>query len=208
MAIVLGALALAYSLAVPLGALAAAYRGRRVNVAVNLAVLALYAAPTAAFAVLVRRVTGAGGASSAGVVASTVVLALALLAAPTAQQNASLSLVISQDYVRAATARGAGHARAVFVHALRNALLPVATLLTTEGPMALGGAFVVERVFSLHGVGEATITAVHRHDTSWLMAISLIAALVAVVGVLVADLAAVAIDPRLRPALLARRGRR
>jgi peptide/nickel transport system permease protein len=81
------------------------------------------------------------------------VLGLGLVAAPTAQQSASLSLALSADHVRAARARGAGRVRAVFVHALRNALLPVGTLATLEGPMALGGAFVVERVFALHGVG-------------------------------------------------------
>ncbi len=206
LAIVLGALALAYTLAVPLGALAAAYRGRRVNVAVNLAVLALSVTPTAAAAVLVRRLFPS--AAGSGVLAAIAVLALALLAAPTAQQNASLSLAISQDYVRAAAARGAGRARAVFVHALRNALLPVATLLSMEGPMALGGAFVVERVFSLHGVGEATIVAVQQRDTSWLMAISMIAALIAMLVIVAGDLAVVFIDPRLGPAILARRGRR
>ncbi len=200
--IVLGAILLAYAVAVPLGALAAAYRGHRVNVAVMLTVLALYAAPSAAVAVVVRR---AGGS---GVLASVFVLALALVAAPTAQQSASLSLAISADYVRAATARGASRARAVFVHALRNALLPVGTLATMEGPMALGGAFVVERVFNLHGLGEATIVAVQQRDTGWLMAISMIAALIAALVVVAGDVAAAAIDPRLGPTIVARRSRR
>ena len=98
--------------------------------------------------------------------------------------------------------------RAVFVHALRNALLPVGTLATMEGPMALGGAFVVERVFSLHGLGEATIVAVQQRDTGWLMAISMVAALIAALVVVAGDLAAIVIDPRLGPAVLARRSRR
>ena len=200
--IVLGAILLAYAVAIPLGALAAAYRGQRVNVAVMLGVLALYATPSAAIAVMVRR---AGGG---GVLAAIAVLALALVAAPTAQQSASLSLAISADHVRAATARGADRARAVFVHALRNALLPVGTLATMEGPMALGGAFVVERVFDLHGIGEATILAVQQRDTGWLMAISMIAALIAALVVVAGDLAATVIDPRLGPALVARRSRR
>jgi peptide/nickel transport system permease protein len=199
--IVLGAIVLAYLIAVPLGAVAAAYRGRRINVAVMLTVLALYATPTAAIAVLLRR---AGGG---GVLSSMVVLSLSLVAAPTAQQSASLSLSLSAEYVRAAAARGASRTRAIFVHALRNALLPVGTLATLEGPMALGGAFVVERVFSVHGVGEATIVAVQQRDTGWLMALSMIAALIAALVVVAGDLAAVVIDPRLGPAILARRGR-
>ncbi len=74
--------------------------------------------------------------------------------------------------------------------------------------MALGGAFVVERVFSLHGLGEATIAAVQQRDTSWLMAISMIAALIATLVMVAGDLVLVVIDPRLRPAILARGGRR
>jgi ABC-type dipeptide/oligopeptide/nickel transport system permease component len=132
---------------------------------------------------------------------------LALLAAPTAQQNAAISLALSSEYVRAAVARGAGRTRVVFVHAFRNAFLPVGTLATTEGPMALGGAFVVERVFSLHGVGEATVVAVQGRDTGWLMAISMIAALIAAIVVVAGDLAMAVIDPRLRPIILERRGR-
>jgi ABC-type dipeptide/oligopeptide/nickel transport system permease component len=202
LAIVVGAIALAYAIAVPAGAIAAIYRGQRVNVAVMLTALICYATPVAALAVLAR---GAGGG---GALSAIVVLALALVAAPTAQQSASLTLALSADYVRAAMARGASRRRAVVVHGLRNALLPVATLATLEGPMALGGAFVVERVFSLHGVGEATILAVQQRDIAWLMAISMVAALIAAMCVVASDLAAVVIDPRLVPAILARRGRR
>ena len=146
-------------------------------------------------------------AGGGGVIGAVAVLALALVAAPTAQQSASLSLALSAEHVRAALARGAGPARAVLVHALRQALLPVGTLATLEGPMALGGAFVVEHVFSLHGLGEATILAVQQRDIPWLMAISLVAALVAALVVVAGDLAAIVIDPRLGPAILARRGR-
>jgi peptide/nickel transport system permease protein len=199
--IVLGAIALAYAIAVPLGVVVAVYRRRGVDVVVIVAALSVYAVPTAAVAVLVRHFFGGG------VLAAVVVLAAALSAAPATQQGAALSAALSQDYVRAAAARGASRARALSIHALRNALLPIATLATLEGPMALGGAFVVERVFSLRGVGEATILAVERRDIAWLMAISMVAALIAAACVVLADLASVALDPRLGPAVLARKGR-
>jgi peptide/nickel transport system permease protein len=199
--IVLGAIGLAYAIAVPLGVVVAVYRRRRVDVLVTLAALSVYAVPTAAVAVLVRHFFGGG------VLAAVVVLGVGLSAAPATQQGAALSAALSEDYVRAAAARGASRARALSVHALRNALLPIATLATLEGPMALGGAFVVERVFSLRGVGEATIRAVERRDIAWLMAISMVAALIAAGCVVLADLASVALDPRLGPAVLARKGR-
>jgi ABC-type dipeptide/oligopeptide/nickel transport system permease component len=200
-AIVFGAIALAYAVAVPLGAIGAAYRGRRVDVAVMLTLLVLYATPTAVIAVMAR----AAGAGS--VLSGIFILAPALAAAPIAQQRAALGLSLSQDYARAATARGASRARVIVVHALRNALVPVVTLATLEGPMALGGAFVVERVLSLRGIGEVTILAVQQRDIAWLMAISLSAALIAAVFVVAADLAHVVVDPRIAGAVLGRKGR-
>jgi ABC-type dipeptide/oligopeptide/nickel transport system permease component len=132
-------------------------------------------------------------------------IALSLVAAPTRQQRAALVAVLAQDFVRAARARGAGPARAIAVHGLRNAVLPVVTLAMLEPPMALGGAFVVERVFELHGLGELTLLAVQARDVSWLMAISIGAAAIAALGVIATDLAYVLVDPRLGPAVLSRR---
>jgi ABC-type dipeptide/oligopeptide/nickel transport system permease component len=194
LALVFGAITLAYALAVPLGALAAASRGRRTDLLIACGVLGLYAVPTAVFAVVLARMAGQGAGR---MVVGVLVLALALVAAPTRQQRSALVYALSQDYVRAALARGAGRTRAVLVHGLRNALLPVATLATLEPPMALGGAFVVERVFGLAGLGEATIRAVQTRDTAWLMALAIIAAGFAAVGVIATDLACVVIDPRL-----------
>jgi ABC-type dipeptide/oligopeptide/nickel transport system permease component len=74
--------------------------------------------------------------------------------------------------------------------------------------MALGGAFVVERVFGLDGIGDATIRAVQVRDVSWLMALSLFAGLAAALGVLATDLLYVVIDPRVAPAVFHRRGLR
>jgi ABC-type dipeptide/oligopeptide/nickel transport system permease component len=93
------------------------------------------------------------------------------------------------------------------VHGLRNALLPVVTLAVLEPPLALGGAFVIEHVFGLHGLGEATILAVRARDTNWLMALSIFTAAIAALGVIATDLAYVLIDPRLAHAVLSRRRR-
>jgi ABC-type dipeptide/oligopeptide/nickel transport system permease component len=109
--------------------------------------------------------------------------------------------------VRAAEARGAGPLRAIVVHGARWALLPIVTLAALEAPMALGGAFVVERVFGLHGVGELTIRAVQVRDTSWLMVLAIVAAAFAAVFVVLTDLAYVLLDRRLAPGVLGRQGR-
>ncbi|WP_438019264.1 ABC transporter permease subunit [Sorangium sp. So ce315] len=200
--LVFGAIALAYAVAVPLGALSAASRGRRSDSAIAAAVLTLAVLPTAVVAVAAALLSG--GARS--LLLPTCLIALSLIAAPTRQQRAALVAVLTQDFIRAARARGAGAARAIAVHGLRNSVLPVVTLAVLEPPMALGGAFVVERVFELHGLGELTLLAVQARDVSWLMAISIGAAGIAALGVIATDLAYVLVDPRLGPAVLSRRG--
>jgi ABC-type dipeptide/oligopeptide/nickel transport system permease component len=197
--LVFGAIALAYAAAIPLGALSAASRGRKTDLVIACAVLLLVVIPTAVVAVFAAPPGGGGGLAL-----PTIVLALALIAAPTRQQRSALATALSQDFVRAAQARGAGRFRAVVVHGLRNALLPVFTLAALEPPMALGGAFVVERVFGLHGIGESTILAVQSRDVAWLMALSIFAAGIAALGVIATDLAYVLIDPRLASSVLSR----
>ena len=149
---------------------------------------------------------GVFGAGSAGIFGAAVTLSLALIAAPTGQQRSALAATLTTDYVVAARARGATLTRAALVHGLRNALLPVLTLAALEGPMALGGAFVAERVFDLPGLGEATIAAVRERDTGWLMALSISAAGMAAVFVLLSDVGGALVDHRLGAASVARKG--
>lgn len=203
LALVFGAIALAYALAIPLGAISAASRNRKTDLVIACVVLVLAVIPTAVLAVL----AAPAGADQRGLFLPTVVLALALVAAPTRQQRGALAAVLHQEILRAALARGASRFRAIVVHGLRNALLPVVTLAVLEPPLALGGAFVVEHVFGLHGLGEATILAVQARDQNWLMALSIFTAAIAALAVIATDIAYVLIDPRLAQAVLSRRRR-
>ena len=203
--IVFGAILLAYAAAIPLGAISAARRGHRLETVIGCVVLGLYVVPTAVFAVLIRRVLGP---DDDRFLAAAATLAMALMAAPTGQQRSALAATLTADYVTAARARGATFTRAVLVHGLRNALVPVLTLAALEAPMALGGAFVAERVFGLHGLGEATIAAVRDRDTVWLMALSLAAASLAAVFVLLSDLGIALLDVRLGVITISRKGNR
>ncbi|MFO0755546.1 MAG: ABC transporter permease [Byssovorax sp.] len=201
LAIVFGAIAMAYAVAVPLGAFSAAVQRTRKDLFIASVVLTFYAVPTAVFAVLVRSLFGAPGLRLLG---AMIVLAFSLVAAAAGQQRSALASVLALDHVAAARARGASRARAVLVHGLRNALVPVVTLAALEGPMALSGAFVVERIFRLRGVGEATILAVQQRDIAWLMALSIVSAAGAALLVMATDLAYGLIDHRLLPTKLAR----
>lgn len=199
--LVFGAIAIAYLLATPLGVLAAAARRRVIDLGVAVVVLTLYALPTAVVAVLIARVGGAGN-----LVLPTILLALGLVAAPAGQQRAALLAALFSDHVVAARARGAGLLRIVVVHGLRHAIIPTATLTTLEAPMAIGGAFVLERVFGLGGLGEATIRAVEQRDIAWLMALSFCTAGAAALGVFLTDAIYAVADPRgASPALDGRR---
>jgi ABC-type dipeptide/oligopeptide/nickel transport system permease component len=189
--LVLCAILLAYSLAVPLAVLVAALMRRRVELAPAYVLLALYATPTAALAAVAQYRLGGR------LLTGALVLATGLLAAPTLQLADSLAGARPQEYCQAALARGTSSLRTTGVHALRRALLPVLTLATLEGPLALGGAFVVERAFHLEGVGESTIAAVRSGDQSWLMAISIAGSVLASLCIFASDLAHAAVDPRL-----------
>jgi peptide/nickel transport system permease protein len=134
------------------------------------------------------------------------VLGLASAAAMTRFVRAGLLETMGQEFVRAARARGIGGGRVMFVHALRNALLPVINLLGLSLPVLFSGSLVTEVVFAWPGMGRLTFEAIRAQDLSVVMASTLLATLMVILGNLAADLAMAAADPRIR--LAARRGER
>ena len=82
------------------------------------------------------------------------------------------------------------------------------TLAGLHLPVLLGGAFVVEEVFGLHGVGFETLRAIEAHDAPWLMAVVLASAVAVTVGLVASDVACGALDPRVRETLGGRAGGR
>ncbi len=95
-------------------------------------------------------------------------------------------------------ARGVGGARVVFVHALRNAVLPVINLRGLSLPILVSGSLVVEVVFAWPGMGRLTYDAILAQDVPLVLATTLLASILVIVGSLAADLAMVAADPRIR----------
>lgn len=110
----------------------------------------------------------------------------------------SLGSVLREDYVRTARAKGLGEARVVTRHALRNAMLPVVSLLTTLIPVTLGGSVIVETLFGLPGLGSVTTRAALSRDYPVVMTSVLFVATLAVVTNLLIDLVYGWIDPRIR----------
>ncbi|HWI65817.1 MAG TPA: ABC transporter permease [Symbiobacteriaceae bacterium] len=106
--------------------------------------------------------------------------------------------VLNQDYVRTARAKGLSGRVVVYKHALRNALIPVVTLLGLSLPILVGGAVVTESVFTLPGMGRMAVGAVSNRDYPLVLGINLVLSLMTVAGNIVADLAYGWVDPRIR----------
>ena len=105
---------------------------------------------------------------------------------------------IGQDYVRTARAKGLGEARVLWVHVLRNAAIPVLTNVMTQIPGLLAGAFLIERFFSIPGIGREVILAVERSDFPVIKAVTIYVAVATMVINLAADLLYRALDPRVQ----------
>lgn len=105
---------------------------------------------------------------------------------------------LAQEYVEAARARGAGQRRVVVAHVLRNSLVPVVTLIGLSFPQIVGGALVVEAVFNIRGMGWQIWQAAQDHDFAVTLGFTLVIAIAAAVGSLLADVGYAVLDPRVR----------
>ncbi len=112
--------------------------------------------------------------------------------------RSSMMEVLTEDYIRTARAKGAGPARVLFRHALRNALIPIITLLGLTLPAIVGGAIITETVFNYPGMGLLTTGAATHNDLPLLIGTTFIAAIATVLGNLIADLLYAVVDPRVR----------
>jgi len=106
--------------------------------------------------------------------------------------------VIRQDYITTARAKGLDERTVIFKHALRNALLPVITLLGLSVPGLIGGSVIFETVFAIPGMGQLFYQAVMSRDYPTVMGILVIGAVLTLLGNLLADLSYSAADPRIR----------
>ncbi|MCC6179867.1 MAG: ABC transporter permease [Chloroflexi bacterium] len=126
------------------------------------------------------------------------VLSLAHIAELIRYTRASLLDALEQDYVRTATAKGLSRLTVIGSHALRNALLPVITIVGLTIPQLLGGTLITETIFQWPGMGSLSIEAVRQRDYPVLMGVTLVSA-ISVLGVsLLTDIAYALVDPRIR----------
>jgi peptide/nickel transport system permease protein len=112
--------------------------------------------------------------------------------------RSSMLEVLSQDYIRTARAKGMSERRVVYLHGLRNALIPLITLVGLELPGLVSGGLVVEVVFGWPGIGRLAFERALQYDYSTVMGVTFFATLLVVAGNLLADVLYAVLDPRIR----------
>ncbi len=214
------ALALSFVLAVPIGAISALKRHSILDYAVTTLSLIGISVPIFWVALLLIQIFAiqfdifpgsgmrnmreqyTGWQATADVlhhmILPTIVLAFAQIASLSRYQRSAMLDVLGQDYIRTARGKGLAERRVLILHAFRNALIPMITLLGISIPSIVTGAFITETIFSWPGIGRLGVDAVSGRDYPVIMAVTMLSAILILVGSLIADIAYVWADPRIR----------
>ena len=199
-------LAVALVIAVPLGILAAARQHSWVDHLSRLVALAGASMPSFwlgllliyYFAVVLDWLPAMGRKTPQHLVLPALTLGLGLAPTFTRLLRASLVEVLSEDYIRTARAKGVIERNVIFRHALRNALLPLATVFGLTAAHSLGGVVIVETIFAWPGLGQLTVDAILTRDFPTVQALVLLLSVAFVLANLAIDLCYPLLDPRIR----------
>jgi peptide/nickel transport system permease protein len=112
--------------------------------------------------------------------------------------RSSMLEVIRQDYIKTAMAKGLTEQKIIFKHALRNALMPIVTILGLSVPGLIGGGVIFETIFAIPGMGQLFYSSTMSRDYPTIMGILVIGAVLTLFGNLIADMAYAFVDPRIR----------
>jgi peptide/nickel transport system permease protein len=126
------------------------------------------------------------------------VLATGTMASKMRYMRSSMLEVIKQDFVRTARSKGLAEKVVIWKHALRNALLPIITLLGFLVPGLVSGAVIIETVFGWPGMGRMAMLAVFSRDYPVLMGTTLMSSVLVILGSLIADILYAVADPRIK----------
>ncbi|MCM1145441.1 MAG: ABC transporter permease [Blautia sp.] len=144
-----------------------------------------------------------GKSGGVGDVAKHMVMPVVVLAASMAGSNiryirSAVLEILQQDYLRTARAKGIGRFRVIYKHALRNALVPIVTVIGMQIPVLFGGAIIIEQVFSWPGLGLMTMSAISNRDYPVIMGVCLLSAVVVLIGNLLTDILYAVVDPTIQ----------
>jgi peptide/nickel transport system permease protein len=202
-------------IAIPLGILQVVRRNTVVDYFFTAVSFVLYAMPTffVGFMIIllfalktkIFTITQPSNTSVAGIledprflIPPVLTLAAITVASFSRYMRSAMMDTLTQDYIRTARAKGAGPRRVLYRHALRNALIPIVTLLGLAFPMIVSGAVITETVFNFPGMGLLTVNAATQLDIPTLLGTTLAATVATVAGSFLADLLYAVVDPRIR----------
>jgi ABC-type dipeptide/oligopeptide/nickel transport system permease component len=191
---------------IPAGVIAAARQGSAVDLAISTLVVALLAIPNfwlgliliVVLSVELGLLPSFGFGSWAALVMPTAALSARLIALVARMTRGVVIEELAKDYVRTARAKGVAGPVIVARHVLRNALIPVVTVIGLQTGYLLGGSVVVERLFAWPGLGDLMVNAIGARDFTLVQAITVIFVLGFLAITLVVELLYAAINPRLR----------
>jgi peptide/nickel transport system permease protein len=149
------------------------------------------------FAVWLRWLPTGGRGSLEQIVLPAATLAFNLVALIARVTRSCMLDVLKQDYVRTARAKGVWERRVIWLHALRNAFIPVLTVIGLQVGLLLGGVVVTETIFSWPGVGRLAIQAIYARDFPVVQAVVFVFAVTFVIVNLIVDLLYAVLDPRI-----------
>jgi peptide/nickel transport system permease protein len=217
------AILIAYLLSIPIGVYSAFYRDSRFDRITTIVLFLLYSLPSFWIAtMLVIFLTNptyqmnwfpATGLGQLGSTASlwdrfwetawhitlpVFSLAYGALAFISRQMRASVLEVIGADYIRTARAKGLPKNKVIWKHAFRNALFPLITLFASIFPSLIAGSVVIEKIFNIPGMGLLLINSINSKDWQVVYAILMMAAVVTILGILIADVLYAMVDPRVK----------
>lgn len=202
------AISVALALSIPAGIIAAVRRNSFFDYLLTLGSTAGAALPNfwvalvciIVFALWLRWVPPFGLKSWDGYILPVAVLALGEMAIFARVMRGATIEVLSQDYVRTATAKGLSHRMVVLRHAVRNALLPVVTVIGFRIAFLFSGTIIIENIFAIPGIGRLFLDSVFRLDYQVVQSIVVLLAVLVVVANLLTDMIYAFVDPRLRTA--------
>jgi peptide/nickel transport system permease protein len=207
-------LVLSLAIGLPAGVVAALRPYSRTDYAINLFAFAGISVPAFWLGLLliivfsvILGVLPAGGTETVGgagfwdrgkyLVLPVVNLTLASVGGHTRYMRAAMMETLRQDYIRTARAKGAGRARVVLGHALRNAMIPVVTIIALQFGYLFSGALITETIFAYPGMGKLIFDSIMGNDFNLALVALLFATLVTLIGNLLADVAYAWLDPRI-----------
>ena len=202
----LAALVIAVLVAIPAGIVSAVKRGTVVDRLAMAGAVAGQAVPIfwlallliALFGVRLRWLPVYGSGSLAHFVLPAVSLSTIIMGRLARLVRSSMLEVLGQDYVRTARAKGLSESRVLAVHALKNASIPIVTLLGLQFAQLLGGAVVTETIFAWPGIGCLVVEAIFNRDFPVVQGVVLVVSLIFVAVNVLVDLSYAILDPRIR----------